>query len=200
MSVEIIMSLLLGIGLSAAMGMRIFVPALLASVASYLGWVSPGDGFAWIGTMPAIIAFGSATVLEVGAYYIPWLDNALDTAAAPIAVIAGGLMATSFLQIENEALRWILGMLAGGSSAGLIQLGSSALRLGSTGTTGGLANPLVSTGELLGSFSLSLLSLLAPAFALLLLLVLGVLFYRMTRKIRNRRKSTEAQQVEKPQA
>ena len=47
------------------------------------------DGFHWIETTPAILAFGVATGLEIGAYYFPWLDNLLDLFATPAAVAAG---------------------------------------------------------------------------------------------------------------
>ena len=78
---------------------------------------------------------------------MPWVDNALDTVAGPGAVLAGGLLATSFLEIDSEALRWILGLIAGGSAAGVVQGGTTLLRATSSATTGGLGNPVVSTGE-----------------------------------------------------
>src|SRR5262245_3826330 len=79
-SMEIFLSICLGIGLSAACGFRVFVPLLCLSIAAKAGYVHLTPSFAWIGTLPAIIAFGVATVLEIGAYYIPWLDNVLDSA------------------------------------------------------------------------------------------------------------------------
>lgn len=184
---EVFLSILLGIGLSAATGMRIFVPALVASLATQQGIISPGEGFMWMGTWPAIIAFGVATVVEIGAFYIPWVDNALDTVAGPGAVLAGGLIATSFIDIDSEALRWMLGMIAGGSTAGLVQTGTTLLRAGSTATTGGLANPVVSTGEAIGALSLSALSVLAAPVAVVLVLILSVFAYRRIRQWRARR-------------
>ena len=65
---ELALSLLLGIGLASAAGLRIFLPALVASVAVQQGLVTPGEGFAWLGTWPAIVCFAVATVVEVGAY------------------------------------------------------------------------------------------------------------------------------------
>ena len=187
-SMELAFSLLLGIGLSAATGLRIFIPALLASMAVHQGVVDPGEGFAWIGTYPAMITFGVATLVEVGAYYVPWVDNALDTIAGPGAVLAGGLIATSVIDIESDALRWILGMIAGGSSAGLVQTGTTLLRATSTATTGGLANPVVSTGEAVGAFSLAGLSILAPIIAVALLALLVAFGFRTWRRRRNRPK------------
>ena len=167
---ELALSILLGIGLSAATGMRIFLPALIASLATQQGYISPAEGFEWMASWPAIIAFATASLVELGAYYIPWVDNALDTIAGPGAVIAGGLIATSFFQIESEALQWILGMIPGGTAAGGIQTGTTLLRGMSTAGTGGLGNPVVSTGENLGAFFLSLLSVLSPIIAIVVLL------------------------------
>lgn len=175
---ELALSILLGIGLSAATGMRIFLPALVASVATQQGYISPAEGFEWMASWPAIIAFGTASIVELGAYYIPWVDNALDTIAGPGAILAGGLIATSFLQIESEALQWILGMIAGGTTAGGIQAGTTLLRGMSTATTGGLGNPVVSTGENLGALFLSLLSILSPIIAIVMLLSMVIWGWR----------------------
>jgi hypothetical protein len=35
----------------------------------------------WLGSDAALVAFATALVVEIGAYYVPWLDNALDTIA-----------------------------------------------------------------------------------------------------------------------
>ena len=89
---EAITSILLGIGLSAATGFRIFVPFLVASVAAITGYLPLSPSFEWIGTYPALIAFGAATIIEIAAYYIPWLDNVLDSIATPAAFIAGAIL------------------------------------------------------------------------------------------------------------
>ena len=191
-TVELLFSLLLGLGLSAATGLRVFLPALIASVAAQQGLISPAEGFAWLASWPAIIVFATASVLEIASYYVPWLDNALDTIAVPAAVIAGGLIATSFFQIESEALQWILGMIAGGAAAGSIQTGTTLLRGMSTASTGGLANPLVATGENLGAFFLSLLSVVAPALALVSLLAIVFLAWRRYSKYKRNRQVTRS--------
>ena len=105
---ELLLSLALGIGLSAATGFRIFLPALLASGAALMGWITPDAEFAWLATWPAFAVFATASVVEIGAYYVPWVDNALDTIAVPGSVLAGGLLATSFLEIDSPMLQWVL--------------------------------------------------------------------------------------------
>jgi len=181
MTYDWIVSACVGLGLAACCGFRVFVPMLIASVATRLGIVGTFEGFEWLSSWPALAGLTVATIVEVGAYYIPWLDNLLDGIATPASIIAGTLLSTSFLQIENPILHWGLGLMLGGGSAGIIQAGTSLLRLGSTTTTGGAANPVVATGENIASFVLSLLTVLIPLVAIIFVtLVLIYVIKRMT--------------------
>lgn len=170
----LLLGLGLGVGLSAACGFRVFVPLLLAALAHRIGWLPLGEGFAWLGSGPALTALAIATVLEVGAYYVPWLDNALDGLAAPAAVAAGTVLTAAQLTELDPLLKWALALVAGGGTAGLFQGLTSAARGVSTTTTGGLANPLFATFELGGSLVTTLLALLLPV-ALLALFVAALL-------------------------
>ena len=140
-----------GLGLSAAAGLRLFVPLLVASVASATGHLELAPEFDWIGTTPALVGFAVAAVLEVCAYLVPFLDNALDAFAAPAATVAGAVLTASTIVDVSPWLKWSLAIVAGGGIAGTIQLFTGATRLTSTATTGGLANPAVSTAEAGGS-------------------------------------------------
>jgi hypothetical protein len=182
---EWFISLCLGVGLSACCGFRIFVPLLVASVATKLGWVAVTPGFEWMGSWTALFVMGTATLLEISAYYIPWLDNALDTIAMPVAFIAGTLLTTSFIQIDIPILKWGLGIMAGGGTAGLIQTGTSMLRLGSTTTTGGLGNPVIASFENILSFGLSFLTILLPVLAGIVVALVIFFFLRLfiTRRV-----------------
>ncbi len=166
-----LLALCVGVGLAATCGLRVFVPLLGLSIAQHVGYLTVSPGFEWMGTWPAIIAFGLATVVEIGAYYIPWLDNLLDTIATPIAVMAGILVTTSVLGELPPLLRYTLGVIVGGGAAGLVQ-GSSVLARGtSTATTGGLGNPLVATFELGASIVGTIISIVFPVLAVILVAV-----------------------------
>lgn len=171
MSLEWIMSACLGVGLAACCGFRVFVPLLIASAATKLGFIDPVAGFEWLSGWPALAGLTVATVLEVGAYYMPWLDNILDSLATPTAIVAGTLLSTSFLHVSNPVLHWGLGLMLGGSSAGVIQAGTSLLRLGSTATTGGIGNPVVASGENIASVGLSIFTILLPLVAVIVVLL-----------------------------
>lgn len=185
MTWEWIISACVGIGLAACCGFRIFVPLLIASVATRLGFIDPVAGFTWLGSWSSILLLGVATVVELGSYYIPWLDNLLDTLAAPAAVVAGTILSTSFLHIDTPLVNWGLGLMLGGGSAGVIQAGTSLLRLGSTATTGGLANPLVATTENVASLGFSLLTVFLPLVAFVA--IVGVVLFLGARLLSQRR-------------
>src|SRR5205814_3692163 len=148
---ENLLSICLGIGLSAACGFRIFVPMLVMSIAALSGHLSLAHGFEWIGSYPALIAFSVATCLEIAGYYIPWVDHLLDTVATPAAIVAGTIVTASMVADVSPFLKWTLAIIAGGGAAGMVQ-GTTVLARGASGaTTAGLANPVVATAELAGS-------------------------------------------------
>lgn len=179
---ELTLSILIGLGLSAACGYRVFVPFLVLSVASMSGHVALAEGFEWIATPYALTAFGVATALEVTAYYVPWLDNLLDAVATPTAFVAGIVITASVVGDVSPLLRWSLAVIAGGGVAGVVQSATVVLRGTSSVATGGLGNPVVSTGELGGSVATSVLAVLVPVAAVLAVAASLVVIFRFARR------------------
>ncbi len=172
----------IGIGLSATCGFRVFVPLLGMSIAYHADALSFSSGFEWIGSWPATIAFAIAMVIEIAGYYIPWVDNLLDTIATPAAIVAGIIATASMIGDVSPFLRWSLAIIAGGGIAGIIQGSSVLVRGASTATTAGLANPAVSTGELVASILGTLISIILPTVAfILVVLLLTYIARRFTR-------------------
>lgn len=178
---------LLAVGLAAAAGFRIFVPPLVLAIGYQIGLVDLPADSTWLASPTAVVLLALATVIEVMAYYVPLLDNLLDTIAAPAALLAGTLLAGTVLPELEPWLRWTAAAVVGGGSAGSVQILTSLTRVASSGATGGLANPVVSTGELVGATLLSLLSLLAPVLAGMAVLVLLIVGYRLL--VRRQRQS-----------
>lgn len=177
---ESLIGVLIGIGLSAASGLRVFIPLLGLSIAGHYGVVPLGESFTWLASWQAMLAFGVAGVLEVAAYYIPWLDHALDVILAPAAAIAGTLMTASTLGDASPLLKWSFALIAGGGVSSLVHFGSSAVRAAVGVPTGGLANPLVSSGEGIGAIAMTLLALfLAPVAFIIVLWML----YRISKRL-----------------
>ena len=165
-------SLLLGVALSAGSGFRIFIPLLVSNLAAKFGLVSVAENFQWMTSNTTTAVLVVATFAEIASYYIAYIDNLLDSLALPISVVAGTLLTTQFLKIEDPMLQWGLGLLAGGGVAGSIQAGTTLLRLGSTKFTGGIGNGIFSTLENILSVVISLISLWLP----LLMGALSILF------------------------
>lgn len=187
---EIILSLLVGLALSAACGFRIFVPLLVTAIAARAGYLSLGDGFQWLGSNAALISLGVATALEIIAYYIPCVDNFLDLIGVPAAVVAGSILTASFTTEVDPWLQWSLGVVAGGGAAALVHAGMATARGFVTTTTAGLGNSVVSTGEAVAATGTSILAIVAPVFACLLVALL--LFFAgrfVAGKLKNRRLS-----------
>src|SRR5262245_20773472 len=92
---DLALSIMLGVGLAAALGFRVFLPMLIVSVASYTGDLSLGDGFAWLGTPAALTMLGAAALAEIAAYYIPGIDNLLDALTTPAAIVAGTIVSAA---------------------------------------------------------------------------------------------------------
>lgn len=185
---ETLLSVGLGIGLSAACGFRIFVPLLAASILGMTGWVPmAGEGTAWMATWPALITFATATLLEVLAYFIPWFDNLLDAVATPAAVVAGVLVSASTMVELPPLVRWSVALIAGGGVAALVQGTTAVVRAKSTMVTGGAGNSAVAAGELGGAVATSLLAVFVPILALAAVALGIVLLVGLRRRLTSRR-------------
>ncbi|HAV13157.1 MAG TPA: DUF4126 domain-containing protein [Opitutae bacterium] len=211
------MAIFAGVGLAAACGFRVFVPLFIASLAANTGFEADlvGMGFnvqeilgenSWLGSDIVTIALGVATAVEIGSYYIPWLDNALDTIATPMAIAAGTLISGAMMPdfMGDGSFKWILSTIAGGGTAGLVQGASVITRGTSTATTGGIGNPVVSTAELGGSILTAGLAILIPLLAgvLVIFLLYFVLrtFFRFFKRRAAKKNQPTTQVMPPPEA
>ncbi len=172
-------SILLGIGLAASVGFRIFVPLFALSIASYYQVIPLNENWEWISGMPALITLGIATFVEIVAYLIPWLDNLLDTIAVPLAALAGTAVMLSTAADLEPLITWSLAIIAGGGTATAIKASTSTTRLASTATTGGVANPIVSTVETGSSVLMAILAFVAPVVAIFVVVIILLLMFKV---------------------
>lgn len=177
--IKIVTAVALGIGLSASTGFRVFIPMLVASLAAKFGVFHPTGSFEWFGSLPAIIAFGSATVIEIAAYYLPFIDNLLDSVTTPLSIGAGTLLMTSVLPVDNELLKWITGFIVGGGAAATIQGGSVLTRLTSSKFTAGAGNNLLATGENVAAIGTSSLAFVIPIVIAIIFIILFFVSFRL---------------------
>lgn len=169
---ETIISIFLGIGLAASVGFRVFVPLFALSLAGHFGVVPLNESWLWVVSTPAIITLGIATFAEIFAYYIPWFDNLLDTIAVPLAAIAGTAVMVSTIADLSPVITWALAIIAGGGTATAIKGTTASTRLTSTATTGGIANPIVSTVETGTSMLMSVFSIFLPIVAIIFVVLI----------------------------
>jgi hypothetical protein len=178
-----LLSVALGVGLAAAVGLRVFLPLFVMSIAAHSGHLNLSAQFEWLATLPAMVMLGVAALLEVFAYYFPGVDNLLDAIASPAAVLAGTIAAAAVMTDLPPIVKWTTAVIAGGGAAGLTQGVTALLRAKSTATTGGLANPVIATGELGGSLLVTILAIAAPLVALVLVLLFCWWVVRLVRRL-----------------
>lgn len=196
MNGEILAAVALGIGLSASAGFRVFIPMLVASVAAHFNIIPLTESFSWLGSWPAMISFGTAAVVEVLAYYIPFVDNLLDTVTTPLAVGAGTLLMTSVLPVDNELMKWIMGFVVGGGAAATMQSGSVLSRLTSSKFTAGTANPVVSTGENVAALGSSVTALFFPPVVAVIFILIAILIFVKLFEWRKHKKNKQIRDVD----
>lgn len=188
-SLDIALSIALGVGLAAATGFRLFLPLLVTSIASYSGYLPVSEGFAWLASPAAILMLGVAAAIEIAAFYIPGVDNLLDTIATPAALVAGTLVSAAVMGDLPPLLKWTAAIIAGGGAAGLTQGVTAAIRATSTAATGGLGNFIVATAEIIGAAGLALLAIAAPFLAVFLVVLFCVYAVRTVRRFMRGRAS-----------
>lgn len=179
-----LMSFFLGIGLAASAGFRIFLPLFALSLGAHFGGdlLNLNESWQWVGSWPAMITLGVATLIEIIAYYIPVVDNLLDTIAVPLAAIAGTVLMGSTLLDMGEVATWALAIIAGGGTAAAVSGTTAATRAISTGTTGGTGNFIVNTGETAAASVLSATSFIWAPLAFILVLVTLFIVYKVWKK------------------
>ncbi len=184
--ISLTLALCMGIALSAACGLRVFLPLLMLALAGRWGLAPLPEGMPWLYSNAALICLAAATTIELAGYYIPVVDNALDAIQAPLTLVAGVLVMSGMLAEQPDWLQWGVGIIGGAGTAGAVRGLTGALRLGSTAGTAGFGNWILATLENICAFVGALLALFAPLFAVLGLLLLGYAALRLVRRLRRR--------------
>jgi Domain of unknown function (DUF4126) len=155
----------------------------VAGLAARWGGLPLAEGFQWLSTTGALLTLGTASVVEVAAYYIPVLDHLLDLVAAPATLLAGVVASASAMANIPPAIMWPVAIIGGGGIAGLTKAMSALMRAKSSVLTAGLANPIVSTAETAGAVVTSIAAIVVPVACLLGLAVVLIWIGRRARGI-----------------
>lgn len=184
----VILAALLGLGLSASTGLNTFLPLLLLSGAARfnLAGIELGDKFGWLTSDTAIIVLIIASVAEIVADKVPAVDHFLDSIGTFVRPAAATLATASVLTGANvDPTVAAIGALIIGTPTSLgFHTLKAGTRLASSATTFGCANPALSLVEDVFSVGLSIVSILAPLLVPVVLLVAGLLLWRLYRRTR----------------
>ncbi|MDI9309506.1 MAG: DUF4126 domain-containing protein [Limnohabitans sp.] len=184
MEIQTVLSIFLGLGLAASSGFRVFLPLFAMSLASHFNIIPLNESWVWIGGLPAMITLGIAMFSEILAYYIPFVDNALDLIATPLAAVAGTVVMASTIIHLDPMFTWGLAIIAGGGTATVMQGMTSVTRLASSVKTGGFGNSVVTTAETGTAITLSSLAIFLPVLALIAVVIIFVIGFWLYRKFR----------------
>jgi uncharacterized membrane protein len=141
---QFIFVILMAVSLSACAGIRAFIAPLALSLFAMTGHITLSPQFSWLASWEAAAIFGLAVVIEIVADKYPGVDHVLDAAAVVIKPAMGALMASSLITGVDPLLALCIGIIIGGTTAGVVHVGHAKLRLLSTAFTGGLGNPILS--------------------------------------------------------
>lgn len=174
---HIALQVALGISLSACAGLRAFLPMLIIGVLAKLGYLQVGASFQWMAGTPALIIFGTATVLEIAADKVAVLDNFLDSIGTFIKPIAGTVLFSTVILKFDPLIAVTLGLIVGGTVSELVHQKKAIVRAGSTIATAGMGNSILSTIEDAAAIIGTGLAVAAPYLAAVLAVTIIIMSY-----------------------
>ncbi len=179
---------LLGLGLASATGLRTFLPLLMLALAARFEMfgVRLIDQMDWLVSWPAIAALGTATAAEFAGDKVPAIDHALNAIGYVTRPVAGAVAAGSVFWGVDPAAAAIAGIIVGAPAALAFNAAQTGVRVGSTATTAGFGNPVVSVIEDFLAFVTVMVAFLAPILIPIVMVVFAVLVFRLARRIRDR--------------
>lgn len=137
----------LGLVLAATAGLRAFLPLLIVSGLAFTGQLELSENLAWMGSPATLLALLVGVFGEVLADKIPAVDHLMDSVGTLARPAAGALAGASLMAGADPLLICVMGIAAGGAVAGATHVGKAGVRAGSSATTLGVANPVISVVE-----------------------------------------------------
>ncbi|TPW03343.1 MAG: hypothetical protein FD125_1641 [bacterium] len=185
---------LLGLGLASATGLRTFLPLLMLALAAKFEMfgVRLIDQMDWLVSWPAIAALATATVAEFAGDKVPAIDHGLNAIGYVTRPVAGAIAAGSVFWNVDPSAAAIAGLIVGAPAALAFNAAQTGVRVGSTATTGGLGNPLISLVEDVLAFLTVIVAFLAPIVIPIVVILLIVVVFRLARGLRARREAALA--------
>jgi hypothetical protein len=181
------LGILTAFGLSTSAGLNAYLPllvvALLARFTDLITLNPPWDALeSWwvIGALVVLL------LIEILVDKVPAVDSINDTIQTFIRPVAGAILFAASAGTIGDA-HPVLAMICGLVVAGGVHAAKATARPVITTTTGGLANPVVSTLEDVVSLVVAILSIVLPILVLFFLLLMVFFFVRWRRRRRSSR-------------
>ena len=179
------------LGLATAAGLNAWIPLLATGLlARYTNAIHLDGTWANLENTGVLVALAVVALIDFVGDKVPGVDHvlhAVGTVIAPVTGVAAALSSSSALDV-SPALMTIIGLVAAETSHGT----RMAIRPFSTVTTGGLGNPVVSLIEDVASVALSVVAIILPVLAALLVVAMFAVAWRVIRRLRRRRAQVES--------
>ena len=161
------MDVLSGLTLAAPAGLNAYIPLLAVALAERFGWVHLREPFDGIGSWWVIGVIAVLLVVEVVADKVPAVDHVNDVVQTVVRPAAGGLLAIS--ASSQGTVEPVVLLVAGVLIAGGVHAVKATARPAVNVTTAGVGAPVVSTGEDILAVIGTVLALLVPVLAAVLI-------------------------------
>jgi hypothetical protein len=178
-----------GVVLAATAGLRAFLPVFSASLMAWMTDLPLPDDLVWLERPQTVLIFGVATLLEILGDKIPVVDHLLDSIQVLTKPALAVLAATPFLYQLAPEYSVGIGILVGAPLALGVHSAKATARVGSTATTGGVGNPLLSVAEDVAAIGAIVIGFLAPLLALAVMAVTVFFIVRLALRVRRRRRT-----------
>jgi len=172
-----------GVVLAACAGLRAFLPVFSASAAVQLLELEVPRYLAWLDRPETLVLFGVATAIEIIGDKIPFVDHVLDSVQVITKPALAALAATPFIHQLAPEHAVAIAIIIGAPLALGVHATKASVRVGSSATTGGIGNPILSMLEDILAFAAIAIAFVAPLLALAVLALLLFLLVRFARAI-----------------
>jgi len=182
--VELLSNIMRSFGLSASAGLNAYLPLLIvALMARFTDLIHLNEPFdtltnGWVMAVLAVLL-----LIEELADKIPAVDTVNDVIQTAVRPAAGAILFAASSNVISD-IHPVLALICGILVAGTVHVAKATARPVLTATTGGVANPVVSTAEDVVSATVSVLSIVVPLLALALIIIGMFLIVRTLRRAR----------------
>ncbi|HYI52167.1 MAG TPA: DUF4126 domain-containing protein [Microbacterium sp.] len=187
---------IMGSSLATAAGLNAWMPLLVLGLADrFIPAVELPSAWAWLSSDAALWIVGTLLIVEIVADKIPAVDSVNDVIQTVVRPAAGGIAfgagsSTETMRVTDPAAlftdsAWIP-IVAGVIIALVVHGVKATLRPAANVATAGVAAPVVSTAEDITSLGLSVLAILLPIVALVVMIGLVIAVVVLFRRRRGR--------------